>query len=183
MYNIPIAKEKGNYMSFSDVMQNLAVGIAGGIFSSIIVSVVFYVLNEYQNEINKAKDMIYPLYGIIVLDMTDGVPKDFKTIDVARECFGEVTNNFSRFEPWQFKYELKEAMCKINEIICDGKYYGKNGALSKKALHEFSKEIEDQIDKIEDCEKNFPSGFLKRVFRNKIIIATGIVFFAIVIIA
>ena len=44
-------------MNFSEVMQNLAVGIAGGIFSSVIVSVVFYVLNEYQNELNKAKNM------------------------------------------------------------------------------------------------------------------------------
>lgn len=170
-------------MSFPDVMQNLAIGIAGGIFSSIIVSVVFYLLNEYQNELNKAKDMIYPLYGIVVLDMTDGVPKDFKTIDIAREYFGEVTNNFSRFEPWQFKCELKETMCKINEIICDGKYYGENATLSENALQDFSKEIEIQLDKIEDYERNFVKGFLKRVFRNKIIITTEIIFIAIIIVA
>lgn len=170
-------------MSFSEVMQNLAIGIVGGIFSSIIVSVVFYLLNEYQNELDKAKNMIYPLYGIVVLNMTDGVPKDFKTIDIAREYFGDVTNNFSRFEPWQFKYELKETMCKINEIICDGKYYGEKGTLSKKALTEFSKEIRIQLNKIEDYERNFAKGFLKRVFINKIIIATEIIFIAIIIIA
>lgn len=170
-------------MEFSDVMDNLAIGIAGGIYSSIIVSVVFYVLNEYQNELNKAKDMIYPLYGIIVLSMTEDVSKDFKTIDIAREYFGEVTNNFSKFEPWQFKYELKEAMCSINNIICDGKYYGKKATLSKKMLHEFANEIEKQLDKIEVCEKNFTKGFLKRVFKNKVIIATGIVFIVIVIIS
>ena len=43
--------ERVEYMNFSDVMQNLAIGIVGGIFSSIIVSVVFYVLSEYQKEI------------------------------------------------------------------------------------------------------------------------------------
>lgn len=42
-------------MEFSEVMQNLTIGIAGGIFSSIIVSVVFYVLNEYQKELDLAK--------------------------------------------------------------------------------------------------------------------------------
>ena len=90
--------------------------------------------------------MIYPLYGIIVLSMTDDVSKDFKTIDIAREYFGEVTNNFSKFEPWQFKYELKEAMCGINNIVCDGKYYGKKATLSKKMLHEFANEIEKHIN-------------------------------------
>lgn len=170
-------------MNFSEVMQNLAIGIAGGIFSSIIVSVVFYLLNEYQNELNKAKDMIYPLHGIVVLDMINGAQKDFNTIDIAREYFGEVTNNFSRFEPWQFKYELKETMCKIDEIICDGKYYGENETLGENTLHDFSKEVENQLDKIEDYERNFVKGFLKRVFRNKIIITTEIIFIAIIIIA
>lgn len=81
-------------MNFSEVMQNLAVGIAGGIFSSVIVSVVFYVLNEYQNELNKAKNMIYPLYGILVMDITSGVSKNFNSIDVVRKYFKDVTNNF-----------------------------------------------------------------------------------------
>ena len=173
----------GNCMNFSEVMQNLAVGIAGGIFSSVIVSVVFYVLNEYQNELNKAKNMIYPLYGILVMDITSGVSKNFNSIDVVRKYFEDVTNNFSTFEPWQFKYELKEAMCKIDETISDGKYYGKNDTLSKKALLEFANEIEPQIKIIEDCEKNFQKYFLKRVLKNRIIIATGIIFGAIVIIA
>ena len=170
-------------MSFSDVMQNLAVGIAGGIFSSVIVSVVFYVLNEYQNELNKAKDMIYPLYGIVVMDSTSGISKKFNSVDIAREYFEDVTNNFSTFEPWQFKYELKETMCKINEIISDGKYYEKGEILSEKALPEFSKEIKAQINKIENCERNFWRFFLKRVFKNKVIITTGIIFLAIVVIA
>lgn len=170
-------------MGFYDVMQNLAVGIAGGIFSSIIVSVVFYVLSEYQSELNKAKDMTYPLYGIIDLSISKDVQKNFKTMDVAREYFDEVTNNFSKFEPWQFKYELKDAMCNINLIIGDGKYYNKKYTLSGKMLDEFSKEIEVQMKKIEYCERNFAKEFLKRVFANKIIIASEIIFVAIVIIA
>ncbi len=170
-------------MSFSEIMQNLAIGIAGGIFSSIIVSVVFYVLNEYQNELNKAKDMTYPLYGIIMFDITSKVLKNFNSIDVARLYLEDVIEKFSTFEPWQFKYELKEAMCKIDEIISDGKYYENGETLCEKTLPEFSKEIESQINKIEDCEKNFWKFFLKRVFKNKVIIATGIIFLVIVVTA
>lgn len=170
-------------MSFSDVMENLAIGITGGIFSSIIVSAVFYVLNEYQNELNKAKDMVYPLYGIIVISTTKSVSRNFEPIDIARKYLNEATENFSKFEPWQFKYELKDAMCTINEIIRDGKYYGKENTLSEKALHGFSKEIEIQLNKIEDCERNFAKVFFKRVFRNKVIITTGIIFIAILLIA
>lgn len=58
-------------MGFYKIMQNLVVGIAGSIFSSVIVSVVFYVLNEYQNELNKAKDMVYSLYGVVAMNLTE----------------------------------------------------------------------------------------------------------------
>ena len=50
-------------------------------------------------------------------------------------------------------------------------------------MPEFVNEIEPQIKIIEDCEKNFQKYFLKRVLKNRIIIATGIIFGAIVIIA
>lgn len=55
-------------MSFSEVIQNLAIGIAGGIFSGIIVSVVFYLLSQYQNELDLAKKMIYPFYEMTIYD-------------------------------------------------------------------------------------------------------------------
>lgn len=112
-------------MSFYDVMQNLAVGIAGGIYSSIIVSVVFYLLNEYQNELNMAINMTYPLQGVVVMELTKNVKtsKKFKRNKAAKKYFIEAYNNFEKFEPWRFKYELKEIMCDIYKILTDGKYY------------------------------------------------------------
>ena len=107
--------------------------------------------------------------------------KKFKRKKVAKRYFLEASNNFEKFEPWKFKYELKEIMCEIYDILTDGKYY-----LSKwddDTLAEVSKKIEINLDKLEQCEKNFARGLLKRVFRNKIIITAGIGFFAIVIIA
>ena len=52
-------------MNFSDVMQNLAIGIVGGIFSSIIVSIAFYVLTNFQNEMDEAEKIIEPILSLI----------------------------------------------------------------------------------------------------------------------
>lgn len=170
-------------MNFNNVMQNLAVGIAGGIFSSIIVSVVFYILNEFQNELNLAKDMTHQLYGVIALEMTKYVKasKEFDRKKTAKSFYIETANNFARFEPWKFRYEIKEIMCEFNEILTDGKY-----ALCEwddEIFSEVSKRIRTNLDKLEQCEKKFAFGFLKRVFRNKIVFASEVVFIAIVFIA
>lgn len=169
-------------MSFSDVMQNLAVGIIGGIFSSIIVSVVFYLLNEFQTEIDRANDMIYPLYGLISFEKLGKFEMnlDFDPIETYRD---EAENNFSNFEPWRFKGGLHNAMCEINNIISDGKYYKKDMKLNPEMISEFSKDIEVQLELIQKCEKNFALEFLRRVFKNKIIIATIFVFMVIILVA
>lgn len=170
-------------MSFYDVMQNLAVGIAGGIYSSIIVSVVFYLLNEYQNELNAAINMTYPLQGVVVMGLTKNVKtsKKFKRNKIAKKYFIEAVDNFDKFEPWKFKYEIKEIMCDIYEILTDGKYYF--GKWDDDIIEEVSEKIENNLDKLEQCEKDFAKGFIKRVFRNKIIQTMGLFFVMIVLIA
>ena len=42
-------------MNACEVIQNLAIGVVSGIFSGVIVSMVFYILGNYQNEIEDAK--------------------------------------------------------------------------------------------------------------------------------
>ena len=170
-------------MSFSAVMQNLAIGIAGGIFSSIIVSVVFYLLNEYQNELNMAKDMMYPLYGLVALILTESkkISKELKREEVAKEYFFDASDNFEKFEPWKFKYELKDIMCDAYEILIDGKYL--LCEWDDEIMHEVSKKIQHDLHGLEQCERNFAKGFLKRVFKNKIIITAEIVFAGLVMIA
>ena len=44
-------------MHLVNAMQNLAIGIIGGIFSSVIVSVVTYILDDIRNEFQKARIM------------------------------------------------------------------------------------------------------------------------------
>lgn len=170
-------------MGFQAVMQNLAIGIASGIFSSVIVSVVFYLLNEFQTELDKANDMIYPLYGIIVFGKAMKKFERCEEINVANDYFNEAINNFARFEPWRFKGSLHNAMCQINEIIMDGKYSDENMDLYPEMIEEFSEKLENQLDVIQKNEKNFAKELLKRIFKNKIIIVTLIIFGVIILVA
>ena len=170
-------------MEFQAAMQNLAVGIVGGIFSSIIVSVVFYVLNEFQSELDKANKMVYNLYGIILLDGKTIETKVLHNVSESYKYYYEKTIvEFSTFEPWEFKYELKEVMCEINNIINSGKYCIGDGLDSEK-IGKFSEEIQPQLNKIEKQQRNFAKEFVKRIFKNKIIIINLVIFMAIIVIA
>lgn len=170
-------------MDFLGVMQNMAIGIAGGIFSSIIVSVVFYILNEFQNELNMAKDMVYPLYGLIALNKTINVPssKEFNRLDVAKKYYDEAANKFDRYEPWRFKYELNGAIIDTYEILTDGKYASKEW--DYETLSQVSDKAEKCMNEIEMCEKDFGKQLIKRIFMNKIIIIMLLIFSAVIIIA
>ena len=55
-------------MNAYEVIQNLAIGVVSGIFSGVIVSMVFYILGNYQNEIEDAKRILMPLYEVVVLE-------------------------------------------------------------------------------------------------------------------
>lgn len=165
-------------MNFITIMQNLAIGIIGGIFSSILISVVFYVLSQFQNELNKAKDMTFPLYGIIVLKGIKNKPKTFPCEDMALKYWGDAMREFQRFEPWQFKYELREVMCNVQEVLQNGRYHN-NG----KALIEDANKIEGILDKLDKCERDFAKLFIKRLLRNRIIIVMMVICLSIIIVA
>ena len=170
-------------MSFSEVMQNLAVGIAGGIFSSIVVSVVFYILSAYQREIDAARKMTHNLIGIVILEKIKNTNRseDFNRYELAEKYFQKAVDDFEKFDPKMFKYEIKQAMCHIYEMLTDGKYY--ECEWDDKIIYDTSTIVEENLNTIDSCEKNFANGFLKRVFTNKVIIVTGIIFFLIILTA
>lgn len=161
------------FMGFKATMDNLAVGIASGIFSSIIVSVVFYVLNDFQNEITKAKDMTHPLWGLIALSLTKDVPKNFEVKDIAKDYFNDANTNFERFEPWKFKYRLHEIMSNIYELITDGKSHI---AIEAGKIEELSDMLSKELQKLDNCERNFAKGLFERIVINKVIIGAMIIF-------
>lgn len=170
-------------MSFSEVMQNLAIGIAGGIFSSIIVSVVFYILSAYQREIDVANKLMYNLKGMVILEKLKNAnhSKDFNRYELAERYFQKALNDFEKFDPKMFKYEIKRALCNVYEILIDGNYY--QCKWNDKLIFDISKVVEKNLNIIENCEKNFVKGFLKRIFTNKIIIVTGLIFLLIIVVA
>ena len=109
-------------MDVYSVIQNLAIGITSGIFSGVIVSVVFYILGNYQNEIDDAKNTIMPLYEVITLDKVRekcGLEDISEYLAVIRANVDTVALNLN---PSKYNYQLRQIMFGISEIISDGKY-------------------------------------------------------------
>ena len=94
-------------MDFIDVMANILIGISSGIFSSVIVSVCFYIITLEQNHLDEAKRMAYPLYSMHALTL---IPSDFiknnKKINIGKSLkhdLDDINMNFSQYEPWRYK--------------------------------------------------------------------------------
>lgn len=51
-------------MSFFEIMLNFLVGICGGIFSSIIVSRIFFILSDYSEQIKRVQARVESSYGL-----------------------------------------------------------------------------------------------------------------------
>ncbi|MBH1942530.1 hypothetical protein I5677_16680 [Mobilitalea sibirica] len=164
-------------MDFKQIIDNLAVGIGSGIFASIIVTVVFYIFNDFQKEIEKAKDMTYPLWGLIALNLTKDVSKNFEVKDVANKYFSDANINFERFEPWKFKYELHVIMVNIYELLIDGKSYN---AIESGKTDQLSDLFIQELNKLDNCDRYFVKGFFKRIIKNKIIISACMIFLLVV---
>ena len=73
-------------------------------------------------------------------------------------------------------------MCEINNIIDSDEYCNGDG-LDVEKIGEFSEKIKPQLDKIEMQQKRFAQEFVKRIFKNRIIIINLIIFIAIIVIA
>ena len=103
-------------MEFSEIMVNILIGIASGAFSSIIVSVIFFIITNEQSDKAEAKNMAYPLYLIFILSSDIITPNNSNNINIEEgleNAFAELSDNFSRYEPWKFKGRLKKVMIEI----------------------------------------------------------------------
>lgn len=167
-------------MTYHSAIQNIAIGIGSGIYSSIIVSVVFYILNKCQNEIRDAQKMIEPLYTIkFLIDMKQA--KKIMNIEMSIDhFFQEANKKFEKFEPSNFEGNLKVALCNIYELLIDGKTHSE---ITNSNFDNLSKETCKNLLLIEEYENNFSKVFVKRIFTNKIIICMCLFFLALVLIA
>ena len=167
-------------MNFTATMQNLAIGIIGGIYSSIVVSVIFYILTELQNELIKAKDKIHPFYSLAITYRIKEIGGwDYK--NYARENCEKAIDIFSRYDPKEFRYEVAEAMNYANEVLQNPDYF--KDVWDDQTVELCGKDAEECIKRIENCEKKFRKMFVRRVVRNKILITMTIIFFIILICA
>ena len=129
------------------------------------------------------KNMTYQLYEVVALEMIKDIKINNKMNykQRSKDTFIKTADNFDKFEPWKFKFEIKDVMCSVYHILTDGKY-----ALSEwddEIFSEVAKKIRANLDKLEQCERKFAKGFIKRIFTNRIIIIMGIMFGVMVVIA
>ena len=170
-------------MDFIDVVQNMALGIAGGIYSSIIVSVAFYLLGELQKELELSKKMVSPLDDVWAMAKIIDRPisQEIDCIGMAQKSFETTFMAFTTYDPGNFKYEIRDVMNNINEILENGEYGLQEW--NREILLEVAGKIEPQLRMLEQCEVHFGRLLAKRVLTNKIIVCMMVFFLAAVIIA
>ena len=93
-------------MDFIDVMANILIGISSGVFSSVIVSVCFYVITLEQSHLDEAKRMSYPLYSMLAYSLIPNMTQNSDRINIGeglQNDLDEINDNFSQYEPWRYK--------------------------------------------------------------------------------
>jgi hypothetical protein len=170
-------------MSAYEVIQNLAIGVVSGIFSGVIVSMVFYLLGNYQNEIEEAKRILMPLYEAVVLEKAVekyGIENSEECIQIIQKDIDDVTSNLN---PNIYSCGLRIIMSDVDEIVTNGQYYKRNGKevlLDENRLHDLTSAIKPKLDELIQYECNFKKNFSKRIFQNKFMLVMGVVVIAMV---
>ncbi len=145
-------------MNYFNGLWNLLIGIIGGIISSIIVSRIFLIQNDYQEQINKFETLMFKLGytgGIfagskIVLEVSYD-----SQIDMEKEMKKE---GFKTEEEYYFAHKEKDWISKeklLNDLIKNIKKVAEqmenemmNISISEKGLFEISKMLNDSIRKM-----------------------------------
>jgi Cu/Ag efflux pump CusA len=169
-YNSAI-KTGGIAMDLVNAMQNLAIGIIGGIFSSVIVSVVTYILDDIRNEFQKARIMLNPLLSIEFAERTKNVGT-WDYVEYARNGFEEAKRNFVGYDELQFKTELRDTMKRANEILNKKSY---SEEWNKATVDDCYNEIKEIVEDFKEREKQFTKIILERMGKNKILIVMSII--------
>ena len=154
-------------MNFSVVMQNLAIGIVGGIFSGIIVSIVFYILTNFQNEINEAEILINPVKMICVTWKYKETLKDGLDIDeTIEEYWKKVLYGFNNYKATSFDSRLSSILSDIRDISL--KPENVQGIQEKDSVN-YIHELMAQLELYESYKKDFAKTYMLRIMKNKII--------------
>ena len=167
----------------SEIIQNFMIGIIGGVFSSSIVSIIFFLINEYQNELYRAKNMVIPLCKLVALGENDEEKlKLMEPVNTREYCmayYWDALSNFIEYEPWKYKFELGNAMDNLYKILQDKEI---KDLVQRGDTDRLSKQLREQLLIIEKCERHFANGLWKRIIHTKIIQGIIVIFLLFVII-
>lgn len=183
-----------------DVTLNVLIGIGGGIFSSIIVSYIFLIDSEYKAQMNHVKELFDSINGIVVMSMTyeqfkktrgkkkarkitsiddSGKPiGNTDIVDVMNTYWNKITSFYSNYEPWDYKYELRQVLNEVLEVISDGKYMVRT---IPEDYDEIRTEFERCISDFDKCQRNYKKGVTKRFFSSKLIHVMGLILIGIIV--
>lgn len=168
-------------MDFFDVMMNLAIGIAGGIVSSIIVSIAFYILTNFQKEINDAESLIYPVKVICVAWKHRELLKD--TLDmneIVQEHWRKILHGFNSYSVHAFDNELSAILNEIRDISLLSENIKNINNLN---CENYVEQLSVQLELYNSYKKRFPIIYISRILKNKILWIVLIISIAIFIIA
>nr|DAU21435.1 MAG TPA: hypothetical protein [Caudoviricetes sp.] len=154
-------------MNFNDVMQNLAIGIVGGFFSSIIVSIVFYVLTNFQNEMNEAEKLIEPIRKICITWKYQEFLKDSLDInEMIEEYWRKTLYSFKRYSSGKFDNRLSGILSDIRDISLKTENIK---AIHEKDFDNYVKQLSRQLESYELYKKDFPKNYIIRILKNKVL--------------
>ena len=169
-------------MEFNEIMVNILIGIASGAFSSVIVSVIFFIITNEQSDKVEAKNMAYPLYLIFLLSSDTITPNNSNDINIKeglKNAFNDLSDNFSRYEPWRYKGKLNKVMVEIYEFVMEGYQYK---GIESKDIKDVNTKIKHLINIIEDYERNFAKYCFQNIINNIVIKITLIILVLLIIV-
>lgn len=157
-------------MGISEIAQNLSIGIISGIFSSIIVSVIFYLLTNIQQEISDAEKIIEPLKMASVAWnykdlLTDGLDVNKEIIYFWKKSLKECRN----IQIQKFDNELENLLFEIRDISLSSEYVE---LICQEKFEGYIEMVSEKIALFERYKHRVPVVLMKRFFRNKIILIT-----------
>lgn len=147
-------------------LEDILIGIISGSISSVIVSIIFFMITNEEEDKKIAKEMINPLYEILTLTQV------FKQYDNAykeeyiQNSFKHLGENFSKFEPQSFSVELRSILNEINEFASSRYAYTPIQLEDLTHIHDESYRL---ISLFEDYEVNFAKNCFKKITRNKVL--------------
>ena len=167
-------------MSDFDVLINVLIGVSSGVFSSVIVSVCFFEITNEQNNMNRAKQMIYPIYEMFMISdlHNQKFPNIEQFLERLKYDFEELNSNFSTFEPKYYKGKLKEVLNEFYDYMIDGKNHE---IVQCGNCLEIAKDTKKLIDSFAEYENNFTKYCFINIIRNKVIKATIIILILIIL--